>query len=215
MASNQTIPLENLKQSIINLITNWFTTTKEALETSGDVTNPFEFWEALFDAFEAQALQILEENGIETEALVNAFNTARARSQSSSDTEIQESMDNLRQQAEEIFTDARIQELTEELRIYYVRILTHESLTDMFGFSLQIGYLPYFGPILVRLPFAAALLRLLMNSIQSNPEFMAYVIAGLHPTTAELAERAEEKEKLEEFLTKFLEVETALNDQHD
>ena len=35
----------------------------------------------------AQVLQILEENGIETEALVNAFNTAR--NQSSSDTEVQ------------------------------------------------------------------------------------------------------------------------------
>lgn len=60
-------------------------------------------------------------------------------------------MDNLQQQAEEIFTDARIQEehhqcaqskelllqlqeqalqVTEELRVYHDRILNHQSLTD-------------------------------------------------------------------------------------
>ena len=172
MASNQTINFENLKQSIKNLITNLISTTLQALETYGDDTNPFEFWLALFDEFGAQAIQILEENGIETEALINASNTAR--SQSSSDTEIQESMDTLQQQVEEIFTDARIQELAEELRIYYDGILNHESLTDI----LQI---------VACVPWVALLFANL---------------AGL-------------KEVLEEFLTKFLEVEAALNDQHN
>ena len=172
MASNQTINFENLKQSIKNLITNLISTTLQALETYGDDTNPFEFWQALFDAFEAQAIQILEENGIETEAWINASNTAR--SQSSSDTEIQESMDTLQQQVEEIFTDARIQELAEELLIYYNGILNHESLTDI----LQI---------VACVPWVALLFANL---------------AGL-------------KEVLEKFLTKFLEVEAALNDQHN
>lgn len=172
MASNQTINFENLKQSIKNLITNLISTTLQALETYGDDTNPFEFWLALFDEFGAQAIQILEENGIETEALINASNTAR--SQSSSDTEIQESMDTLQQQVEEIFTDARIQELAEELRIYYDGILNHESLTDI----LQI---------VACVPWVALLFANL---------------AGL-------------KEVLEKFLTKFLEVEAALNDQHN
>jgi hypothetical protein len=185
MASNQTIDFENLKQSIKNFITNWFTTTLQALETSGDVTNPFESWEAFVNLLIAQVLQILEENGIETEALVNAANAAR--SQSSSDTEIQESMDNLQQQAEEIFTDARIQELGEELRVYYDSILNHQSLTDIFGFPLQIGTIFVYW-----LTFAP----LLIMALRSD-------------------NMAEVKEKFEEFLTKFLEVETALNDQHD
>ena len=179
MASNQTINFENLKQSIKNLITNLISTTLQALETYGDDTNPFEFWLALFDEFGAQAIQILEENGIETEALINASNTAR--SQSSSDTEIQESMDTLQQQVEEIFTDARIQELAEELLIYYNGILNHESLTDIFNGPLQIV------SYVVSCPFVALLFA---------TEF------GL-------------KEALEEFLTKFLEVEAALNDQHN
>ena len=171
MASNQTINFENLKQSIKHLITNLISTTLQALETYGDDTNPFPF-QALLDAFEAQGIQILEENGIETEVWINASITAR--SQSSSDTEIQESMDTLQQQVEEIFTDARIQELAEELRIYYDGILNHESLTDI----LQI---------VACVPWVALLFANL---------------AGL-------------KEVLEKFLTKFLEVEAALNDQHN
>ena len=183
MASNQTNLVENLKQLITQLITNLITATLQVLETSGDVTNSFNALAEIaendprFTQFEPQLLQILEENGIETEAWINASNAAR--SQSSSDTEIQESMDTLQQQVEEIFTDARIQELAEELRIYYDGILNHESLTDIFNGPLQI--VSYLG---LR-PFVALLFA---------TEF------GL-------------KEALEEFLTKFLEVEAALNDQ--
>ena len=176
MASNQTNLVENLKQLITQLITNLITATLQVLETSGVVT--FDALAYIFETdprftqFVPQLLQILEENGIETEALINASNTAR--SQSSSDTEIQESMDTLQQQVEEIFTDARIQELAEELLIYYDGILNHESLTDI----LQI---------VACVPWVALLFANL---------------AGL-------------KEVLEEFLTKFLEVEAALNDQHN
>ena len=189
MASNQTNLVENLKQLITELITNLITATLQVLETSGVVT-----FDALADIFETdprftqfvpQLLQILEENGIETEALVNASNTAR--SQSSSDTGIQESMDNLRQQAEEFFTDARIlelaQELKETLRIYYEGIHNHESLRvnspEFFEFLYSIpgGYLPFLAPLLL-----------------SDPEF-----------TAELVR----------FLTKFLDVEAAINNQQN
>ena len=121
----------------------------------------------------AQVLQILEENGIETEPLVNAFNTAR--NQSSSDTEVQESMETLRLQIGDILSNARIQELAEELRIYYDRILNHESLRYVFQEAHEHA--------------------LLLPSRQSDPRFMAEV-----------------KEKLKEFLRKFREVETALND---
>ena len=193
MASNQTNLVENLKQLITQLITNLITATLQVLETSGVVT-----FDALAEIVETdprftqfpaqfgpQLLQILEENGIETEALVNASNTAR--SQSSSDTGIQESMDNLRQQAEEFFTDARIlelaQELKETLRIYYEGILNHESFRvnspEFFEFlhSIPFGYLSFLAPL----------------QLQSE-EFRAELVR---------------------FLTKFLEVEAALNDQQN
>ena len=191
MASNQTNLTENLKQLITQLITDLITATLQVLETSGDVTNTGIF-DALaeiaendprFTQFVPQLLQILEENGIETEALVNASNTAR--SQSSSDTGIQESMDNLRQQAREFFTDARIlelaQELKETLRIYYEGILNHESLrvnSPEFLYSIPGGYLPFLAPL----------------QLQSDPEFRAELVR---------------------FLTKFLEVEAALKDQQN
>ena len=187
MASNQTNLVENLKQLITELITSLITATLEILETSGDVT-----FDALadifatdprFTQFEPQLLQILEENGIETEALVNASNTAR--SQSSSDIGNQESMDNLRRQTEEIFTDARIlelaQELKETLRIYYEGILNHESL------RVNSPDGPFW-------PFVASILALPPFLLLSDPEFTADLV---------------------EFLTKFLEVEAALNNQHN
>ena len=74
--------------------------------------------------------------------------------------------------------NARIQELAEELRIYYDRILNHESLRYVFQEAHEHALL------------------LIQPSRQSDPRFMAEV-----------------KEKLKEFLRKFLEVETALNDQ--
>ena len=178
MATNQTNGIENLKQ----WVTNWITAMLQVLETSGDVTNIFGFRDSLAEDREAQrilcvqVLQILEENGLETEALVNAFNTAR--NQSSSDTEVQEALENLRLQIGEILSNARIQELAEELRIYYERILNHESLRYVFQEAHEHALL------------------LIQPSRQSDPRFMAEV-----------------KEKLKEFLRKFLEVEIALNDQ--
>ena len=176
MASNL---VENLKQLITQLITDLITATLQVLETSGDVTNSFNALAENLTQFEPQLLQILEENGIETEALVNVFNTAR--SLSSSDTGIQESMDNLRQQVEEIFTDARIQELAEELKetlgIYYGEILNE---------SLRVNSPDFFEFLYSPLSLASLL--------QSDPEFKAELVR---------------------FLTKFLEVEAALNDQQN
>ena len=122
----------------------------QVLETSGDITNIFELRDALADCEAqrvlcAQVLQILEENGfhngIEIEVLGNASNTTR--NQSSSDTEVQESMENLGRG--EISSNARIQELTEELEIYYERILNHESLRDM-SFELLLTVWLIAGP---------------------------------------------------------------------
>ena len=70
--------------------------------------------------------QQMQENGLETEGLVNGFNTAR--DQYLSTTLVQGPMENLRQEIGEIFSNARNQELR-ELHIYYDN---HESLSDLF-----------------------------------------------------------------------------------
>ena len=98
MASNE---LENLKQ----LVRNWITALLHTLETSDAETsaNVVILLDSMAEADEAgrvlgrQILQILEENGMNTEAVVNAFNRARNQSFSLSDTEVQESVENLRQ----------------------------------------------------------------------------------------------------------------------
>ena len=176
MASNE---LENLKQ----LVRNWITALLHTLETSDAETsaNVVILLDSMAEADEAgrvlgrQILQILEENGMNTEAVVNAFNRARNQSFSLSDTEVQESVENLRQQIGEIPDNTGILELAQELLAYYGRILNDGFWRGIFEEAMQ-----------------------LVISRHSNPRYMAEV-----------------KEKLREFLRKFLEVETALNDQHN
>jgi hypothetical protein len=178
MASNQ---IESLKQ----LVRNWITALLQVLETSDaeNSANVVLLLDSMAEVQEAervlgcQILQILEENGMNTEEFVNAFN--RARNQSSSDTEVQESVANLRQQISEIPDNTRILEMYEELKNYYERILNDGFLRDIFQEAVQIVV-------------EGSLSR------QSDPRYMAEV-----------------KEKLKEFLRKFLEVETALNEQHN
>ena len=180
MASNE---LENLKQ----LVRNWTTALLHVLETSDAETsaNVVLLLDSMAEADEAgrvlgcQILQILEENGMNTEAVVNAFNRARNQSFDLSDTEVQESVENLRQQIGEIPDNTRILELAQELNAYYERIINDGFLRGIFEEALQL--------VVEDSP-----------SRHSDPRYMA-----------------EMKEKLKEFLRKFLEVETALNDQHN
>ena len=176
MASNE---IENLKQ----LVRNWITAMLHVLETSDAETsaNVVILLDLMAEADEAgrvlgrQILQILEENGMNTEAVVNAFNRARNQSFSLSDTEVQELVENLRQQIGEIPDNTGILELAQELLAYYGRIINDGFWRGIFEEAMQ-----------------------LVTSRHSNPWYMAEV-----------------KEKLREFLRKFLEVETALNDQHN
>ena len=210
MASNQTNYGETLKQ----LITNWITAMLHGpwlhiLETSGDITNIFELRDALADCESkrvlcAQVLQILEENGfhngIEIEVVGNT-----TRNQSSSDTEVQESMENLGRG--EISSNARIQELTEELEIYYERIVDHESLRDMF-FELLLTVWLIAGP-------NGIFGRHLDSVLHFNVGFVPYREMELASRQSVPEFMTEVKEKLEEFLRKFLEIENSLNDQNN
>ena len=181
MASNE---IENLKQSV----RNWITAFLNLLETADAVNNAnvvllpnvvlmAEVHEAE-RVLGSQIVQILEENGMDTEEFVNAY--FRARNQSSSDAEVQESVENLRQQLGGILGNTRILELAQELKTYYERIINDGFLRGIFEETVQL--------VVENSP-----------SRQSDPRYMAEV-----------------KEKLKEFLRKFLEVETALNDdQHN
>ena len=172
MASNQ---IENLKL----LVRNWITALLQVLETSDaeNSANVVQLLDSMAEVDEAarvlrcQILQILEENGMNTEAFVNDFNIAR--NESSSYTEVQESVENLRQQIGEIPDSTRILELVQELTTYYERIINDGFLRGIFEEALQLV-------------------------VEDSP-----------------TRQSEIKEKLKEFIRKFLEVETALNDQHN
>ena len=180
MASNE---IENLKQLVRNLITALL----HVLETSDaeNSANVVLLLDSMAEVEEAgrvlvgQILQILEENGMNTEAVVNAFNRARNQSFSLSNTEDRESVENLRQQMREIPDNTRILELAQELTTYYERIINDGFLRGTFEEALQL--------VAEDSP-----------SRHSDPRHMAEV-----------------KEKLKEVLRKFLEVETAINDQHN
>ena len=180
MASNE---IENLKQ----LVRNWINAFLHVLEISDaeNSANVVLLLDSMAEVDEAgrvlvgQILQILEENGMNTEAVVNAFNRARNQSFSLSNTEDRESVENLRQQMREIPDNTRILELAQELTTYYERIINDGFLRGTFEEALQL--------VAEDSP-----------SRQSDPRYMAEV-----------------KEKLKEFLRKFLEVETAFNDQHN
>ena len=136
MASNQTNPIQNLKQMVTNLLTKML----QVLENAEYFTNTNEFMDSMAEIREAQralasqAIQILEENGIDTEALVYTFGTARNQYSSDAEvTEAQESCVNLvRQVLGEILNNPRMMELNEELKTYYGRILNHESVRELY-----------------------------------------------------------------------------------
>ena len=135
MESNQTNQIQNLKQMVTNLLTEML----RVLENAENYTNTNEFMDSMAEVHEAQrilagqAIQILEENGIETEALVHTFSTARNQSSSDAEvTEAQESCVNLvRQVIGEILNNPRMMELNKELKTYYGRILNHESVREL------------------------------------------------------------------------------------
>ena len=130
MASNQTNQVENLKE----LINDWFTEMLEVLEAYGESHHIADFIDILFSCLpNDQAQQILEDIknleynhfedgislqvsmvnlrqhmqkiGLETEGLVNAFNTAR--DQYLLTTLVQRPMENLRQRIGKIVSNAR------------------------------------------------------------------------------------------------------------
>jgi hypothetical protein len=185
MASNQTNPIQNLKQMVTNLLTKML----QVLENAENFTNTNEFMDSMAEVREAQralasqAIQILEENGIDTEALVNTFGTARNQSSSAAEvTEAQESCVNLvRQVLGEILNNPRMMELNEELKTYYGRILNHESVRELHGDAHEHLLLFENWP-----------------SRQVDPRFMAEV-----------------GERLKAMLRKFLEVETIINDEYN
>ena len=168
-------------QTLNQLVTNLMTKMLQVLEDEGNFN---EFLDSTSEFFVAgrflvvQVFEILEENGIETEAIINEYCRAVNQTQSL-DAEAQESWQNLRQQVlGEILNNPRMMELNEELATYYGRILTHESLREIIEKAYD-----------------------LFESLSSRP--MSFI------------QRAEVKEELKNILRKFLEVETALNDQHN
>ena len=89
-------------QTLNQLVTNYMTKMLQVLENEGNFN---EFLDSTSELFEAgrvlafQVFEILEENGITTEAMVNDFSRAVNQSQSL-DAEAQESWQNLRQQVQ-------------------------------------------------------------------------------------------------------------------
>ena len=142
MASNQ---IETLKQ----LVRNWITAMLHVLE-SADAENNTNISQLLDSSAEAQRvlncqiLQILEENDMDIEAFVSAFNTARSRwTLSDFRNDVQESVVYFLQQIGEIRSipiDTRIPEMPKELKTYYERILSHHSffLRDVFQEAMQL-----------------------------------------------------------------------------
>ena len=181
-------------QTLNQLVTNFMTKMLQVLENDGNLDYPVtardpnfnEFLDSTSELFEAgrvlafQVFEILEENGIETEAMANEFSRAVNQTQSL-DAEAQESLTrNFGQQVlGEILNNPRLMELKEELETYYGRIITHESLREIIEKAYD-----------------------LFESLSSRQERSDI-------------QRAEVKEELKNILRKFLEVETALNDQYN
>jgi hypothetical protein len=137
MESNPANQIQTLKQMVTSLLTQML----QVLKNAENITNTNEFMDSMAEAHEAQrvlasqAIQILEENGIETEALVNnTFDTARNQSSSDAEvTEAQESCTNLVWQVlGEVLNNPRMMELNEEFNTYYGRILNHESVRELY-----------------------------------------------------------------------------------
>ena len=120
---------ENQIEKFKQIVRNAITTRLRVLETTENNISELKAAESETERIlGCHVLHMLEENGVETEAWVDAFSTARNQS-SSSDTESQESLANLRGQILREMLP-KILELSEDLGNYYGRIL--ESLQETY-----------------------------------------------------------------------------------
>ena len=169
---------ENQIEKFKQMVRNGITARLRVLETTENNVSELKAAESETERIlGCQVLQMLEEHSVENEAWVDAFSTARNQSPLS-DTEAQESLDNLRGQILREMLPI-ILELTEELGNYYGRIL--ESLEEIYP----------------ELPATLASLDSIQDLDTGN-----YIISFLDCQVIE-----------QELLRKYLEVETAVNDQ--
>ena len=149
MATNQ---IENLKMSV----RNWITSMLHALESALDALDAENFHHTRFftsqllepsaeaqRVLNCQILQILEENGMDTEAFVSAFNTARSQWTSSDFRNgVQDGVLYFLQQIGEIpsIPTNGIPEIPEELKTYYGNILCHHYFffKDVFQEAIKL-----------------------------------------------------------------------------
>ena len=191
MASNQTNEIETLKQSM----TNWITSLLQVLEMS-EIENNTHLRTWIYGFLDASNAPFLCHNlcCLVQEILVFLWeNTA--------DDEVHESLMNLNQQMLEILSNAptpRILEAAEEqFNDYYRRILNDESLREICQQVFELAK-----------QSRREILRFnRLSRLQPNLKYLTH--------QRYLRLRLMLKEKLEEFLRKFLDVETALNDQHN
>ena len=198
MAANQN-EVDVLKQSM----TNWITSLLQVLEMS-EIENNTHLRTWIYGMLDARNAPFLGHNlaALVQEILVFIW-------ENTSDDEIHESLGNLNQQMLEVLSNAptpRILEAAEEqLNDYYGRILNDESLREICQNVFELAK-----------QSRRELLRL--NRLSHRDD---RVLEGdLRPLAMAtyqryLRLRLSLKQKLEEFLQKFLDVETALNDQHN
>ena len=191
MASNQTNEVEILKQSM----TNWITSLLQVLEIS-EIENNTHLRTWIYGFLDGSNAPFLCHNlcCLVQEILVFLWeNTA--------DDEVHESLMNLNQQMLEILSNAptpRILEVAEEqLNNHYRRILNDESLREICQQVFELA--------------KQSRREILRYSRLSRLQFMS----STQTYQRYLRLRLMLKGKLEEFLRKFLDVETALNDQHN
>ena len=201
MAANQN-EVDVLKQSM----TNWITSLLQVLEMS-EIENNTHLRTWIYGMLDARNAPFLGHNlaalvDLVQEILVFIW-------ENTSDDEIHESLGNLNQQMLEVLSNAptpRILEAAEEqLNDYYGRILNDESLREICQNVFELAK-------------QSRREKLRWNRL-SHPADI--VLRGdLRPLAMAtyqryLRLRLSLKQKLEEFLQKFLDVETALNDQHN
>ena len=171
---------ENQIEKFKQMVRNAITARLRVLETTENNISELKAAESETERIlGCQVLQMLEEHSVGNEAWVDAFSTARNQSPLS-DTEAQESLDNLRVQILREMLPI-ILELSEELGNYYGRI--YESLEEIHP----------------EWPANMASLDSIQDLDTGN-----YIMSLLD---CQVIER--------ELLRKYLEVETAINDQNN
>ena len=191
MASNQINEVEILKQSM----TNWITSLLQVLEMSEIEGNThLRTW--IYGFLDARNAPFLCHNLAALVQEILVFLT-----ENTTDDEVHEQLSNLNQQMLEVLTNAptpRILEVAEEqLNNYYGRILNDESLREICQQVFELAK-------------------------QSRREMLRFNrLSRLQPNLSYLSHqrylrlRLSLKQELEEFLRKFLDVETAFNDQQN